>query len=145
MSSRSISAAGAETSRLPCFRAAGKPAERGSSLLEVMIAVLIVSIVSVAMSVFFARGRFMFDQEEHKRVGTLIAQQALERAKGMNYADVAAWSDTLIVANITYDLAVSVQTGAPAADMKTVRAVTTWQVRPTVERSVSLATLLYDK
>ncbi len=140
-----MSAAGAETSRLSCFRAAGKPAERGSSLLEVMIAVLIVSIVSVAMSVFFARGRFMFDQEERKRVGTLIAQQALEQAKAMNYADVGAWSDTLIVANITYDLAVSVQTGAPAADMKTVRAVTTWQVRPSVDRSVSLVTLLYDK
>ena len=140
-----MSAAGTETSRLSCFRVARKPGERGSSLLEVMIAVLILSIVSVAMSVFFARGRFMFDQEERKRVGTLIAQQALEQAKGMNYADVGAWSDTLTVANITYDLAVTVQAGAPAADMKTVRAVTTWQVRPTVDRSVSLATLIYDK
>ncbi len=142
---RSTSAAEVDASRLSCFVDPRRPAERGSSLLEVMIAVLIVSIVSVAMSVFFARGRVMFDQEEHKRVGTLIAQQALEQAKAMNYADIGAWSDTLVVANITYDLAVSVQTGAPVADMKTVRATTTWQVRPTVDRSVSLVTLLYDK
>lgn len=140
-----MSAAGADTSRLSFFRARRKAAEHGSSLLEVMIGVLILSIVSVAMSVFFARGRFMFDQEERKRAGTLIAQQALEQVKGMTYADVGAWSDTLVIANITYDLAVSVQTGAPAADMKTVRAVTTWQVRPSVDRSVSLVTLVYDK
>jgi Tfp pilus assembly protein PilV len=120
-------------------------AESGASLLEIVIAALIVTIVSVGMVEFFARGRANFDQEERKRVATLLAQEALERAVAMPYAAIGNSTQTRVVSGKSYEVVVTSQVDVPEADIKTIRATVTWQARPTVTRTVDLTTMVYDK
>jgi len=127
-------------------RAVGHPPRQGgSSLAEIVVATLILGLVAIGISQFFARGRTWFDQEEHKRVATLLAQEALERTTAEPYAQVAPWAEERSIASVSYAIAVAVQDDSPEAELKTVRCVVTWQALPASERTVSLATLVYDK
>lgn len=121
-----------------------KPAQAGASLIEVTIATLILGLLAVGLVEFFAKGMVWFDQEEHKRVATLLAQEAMERTVAKPYAQVAAWSETRKISFVRYAVAVSVQSNSPQPDMKTVRSVVTWRAAPSAQRTVSLATLVFD-
>jgi type II secretory pathway pseudopilin PulG len=118
--------------------------QRGSTLLEAMIGALIVAIISIQMIAFFARGRQWFDQEEHKRVATLIAQEALEQAASADYVDVVPWTKHRTVAGIRYETTVTVLNNVPETDMKTVRVVVSWPATATSDRTVSISTSIYD-
>ena len=86
---------------------------RGVSLLEVMIATLILTIVVLGMVEFFAKGRKGFDMEERKRVATLLAQEAVERTTARPYDQIAPWSENRTVANIVYAVAVTTVANQP--------------------------------
>lgn len=116
---------------------------RGVTLLEVVIASFLVAVVTLGMAEFFARGRGAFDQEERKRVATLLAQEALESAVATPYDLIAGSASGRTIANVSYTIAVTVQNNAPEPNMKTVRSAVTWQARPGVTRSVSLLTMVY--
>lgn len=116
----------------------------GASLLEIVVATLVISIIAIGIVEFFAKGRVAFDQEERKRVATLLAQEALERTVAKDYAAIAAWSETRRVAALSYSIDVTVQANTPETDMKTIRSVVTWRATPTAQRTVSLATLVFD-
>lgn len=122
-----------------CFRRQG-----GSSLAEIVVATLILGLVAIGISQFFARGRFWFDQEEQKRVASLLAQEALERTVARPYPQVAAWNESRVIASVPYALVVTVETDVPESDMKTVRCAVTWQAASSAARSVSLLTMVYD-
>jgi Tfp pilus assembly protein PilV len=121
-----------------------RASQRGTSLLETVIATLIVGLLAVGLVEFFAKGRVWFDQEERKRVATLLAQESLERTIAKPYAEIAGWSESRRVETTPYAVTVTVQTGTPQADLKTVRSVVAWQARGGAQRSVSLATLVFD-
>jgi Tfp pilus assembly protein PilV len=126
-------------------RARGLRGCAGASLVELIIATLILGIVSVALVQFFARGRVWFDQEERKRVATLLAQEACERTVSQPYANIAAWNETRRVSMRSYGIAVTVQNDTPETDVKTVRSTVTWQATPSAQRSVALATMVFRK
>ena len=69
-----------ETRRTP-----NRPGQRGMTLIEIMVATLILSIVTIGMVEFFAHGRMGLEQEERKRAATLLAQEALERTVAQPY------------------------------------------------------------
>ncbi|MBM3285845.1 MAG: hypothetical protein FJY88_00620 [Candidatus Eisenbacteria bacterium] len=121
-----------------------RSAIRGASLLEVMIATVVVSVVVLGTVEFFAKGHLWFRREEQKRVATLLAQDSLERTIALDYGLVANWAENRSVSSTSYAIAVTVQNNAPESNMKTVRSVVTWNVKPSVQRSVSLATLVYN-
>jgi Tfp pilus assembly protein PilV len=117
---------------------------RGVGLLEVLIGTLLLSIVILGMVEFFSKGRKWFDQEERKRVATQLAQEAIERAHALPYADIAPWSEQRTIASVVYAMAVTSQANVPESEIKTVRSTVTWRATPTAQRSVSLVTLVYD-
>ena len=128
-------------------RVQGSPAVRGrpaggSSLLEVIIATLILGFVAVGMVEFFAKGRIWFDQEEHKRVATLLAQDALERTVARPYSQINDWSEVRTVSYIPYTVTVTKQDNSPGADIKTIWSTVTWQATRTAQRNVSLSTFV---
>jgi Tfp pilus assembly protein PilV len=119
-------------------------AQRGAGVLEIMIAALIVAFVAIGMVEFFAKGRIWFDQEEHKRVATLLAQEALERTVAQSYGSINDWNEVRSVDNHDYDIQVTVTANSPATDLKTIRSVVTWDATDTAERTVSLTTIVYN-
>jgi Tfp pilus assembly protein PilV len=125
-------------------RSGRRSESQGVGLLEVMIATLILTIVVLGMVEFFAKGRKGFDMEERKRVATLLAQEAVERTTARPYDQIAPWSENRTVANIVYAVTVATVENQPESEMKTIRSTVTWQATPTAQRSVSLATLVYD-
>jgi Tfp pilus assembly protein PilV len=114
----------------------------GSSLIEVMIAVMILAMVALGTAEFFAKGRFWFDQEERKRVATFLGQQAIERTISMGYPQIVNWHESRKVGPVRYAVDVTVQPDTPAPDLKTVRSVVSWPIAPNVSRRVTLATLV---
>ena len=114
------------------------------TLIEIMVATLILGFVAIGMAEFFARGRTGFDHEEHKRVGILLAQEALERTVALPYAQVGPWSESHTISSTQYLIAVTTQTDVPQPDLKTVRCVVTWNESPTATRTASLVTFVYD-
>lgn len=129
--------------RMNCIKSTSKR-ESGSSLLEIMIAVVILALVTLGLVEFFAKGRIWFDQEEHKRVASLLAQEAMEKTVTRGYPLIANWSQWRTVSNVRYSVAVTVQANTPEADMKTITSVATWQATPVAQRSVTLMTMVYE-
>ncbi len=117
--------------------------ERGAGLIEVVIATLILTLVSLALVEFFAKGRIWFDQEERKRVATALAQEALERTTAAPYAEIASWQELRRISSLPYTINVTVRTDVPEVGLKTIQAVVSWPATPTAARNVSLATMAY--
>jgi hypothetical protein len=116
----------------------------GSSLVEIMISVLILSFVSIGMAEFFANGRVGFDREEHKRVATLLAQEALERTVVQSYPEIGPWSEQRTIDSRDYTIAVSTFTNTPEIGLKTVQSDVTWFVTSSDTRAVSLVTFVNE-
>jgi Tfp pilus assembly protein PilV len=122
-----------------------RPAIRGVGLLEIVVATLILGVITLGFGQFLARGRYWFDQEERKRVATLLAQEALERTSALPYAQIGPWTERRVIASIPYAINVTTQSNVPETEMQTVRCIVTWPATPLTQRSVSLATLAYDQ
>jgi len=114
------------------------------TLIEIMIATLILGIVAIGMVEFFARGHMGFDQEERKRVGTLLVQEALERTVAQPYAQIGPWGEQRTIASVDYAISVTTQTDVPDQDMKSILCTVTWDMTATDTRNASLVTFVYD-
>lgn len=128
----------------PTRDAPDRSGQAGASLIEIVIATLILSFVAVGMAEFFARGRTGFDLEEHKRAGILLAQEALERTVTQPYPQIGPWGEQRTIASVVYVIAVTTQTDVPESDIKTVRCDVTWNATSTTTRTATLATFVYD-
>ena len=114
----------------------------GAGVLEFIIATLILSITTILLVAFFARGRVWFDQEERKRVATLVAQESMEETAALPYDEVLPWNRQATISSVRYTVAVTVAENDPEPDMKTVRSRVTWQATPAAQRNVTLTTLV---
>jgi len=93
------------TVRLPRLRWHPVSNQRGLTLLEVMIAALILLFVLLSMVSGYMLGRVNLDREEVKRRAIGLAQDRLETVRARSVASLAAW-DLVIKARIdtTYTL-----------------------------------------
>lgn len=118
--------------------------QRGASLIEIMVATLIISFVALGMVEFFADGHIGFNREENKRVAVLLAQEALERTVAQTYDEIGPWEEQRTVSNIGFTITVATQTDAPEQNMKAVICSVTWEAMPTVNRTATLETYVFD-
>jgi len=63
--------------------------KKGTSFIEVLVAILIFSIVITGGSILFVSGRNQINLRERYRVGVQLASQKLEQLKAGNYEDIA--------------------------------------------------------
>lgn len=118
--------------------------QRGTSLIEIVVATLILSIIAIGMVEFFARGHAGFDQEERKRVGTLLAQEALERTVALSYDQIDDWTEDRTIGTVDYTITVTAVDDAPESDMKTVACTVTWNSAARATRQAALTTFVYN-
>jgi len=62
---------------------------RGTTLVEVMIALLIIALVILGGGMFFFYGRLNIVREAHRRAALLITNQRLEALKAADWDDIA--------------------------------------------------------
>ena len=62
---------------------------RGTTLIEVMIALLIIALVILGGGMFFFYGRLNIIREAHRRAALLVASQRLEALKAADYEKIA--------------------------------------------------------
>jgi len=62
---------------------------RGTTLIEVMIALLIIALVILGGGMFFFYGRLNIVRESHRRAALLVASQRLEALKAADYKNIA--------------------------------------------------------
>ena len=65
---------------------------RGTSLIEVMIALLLIALVILGGGMFFFYGRVNIVREAHRRAALLVASQRLEALKAADWDDIALLS-----------------------------------------------------
>lgn len=66
----------------------------GTTLIEVMIALIIIAIVIMGGGMFFFYGRVQIVREAHRRAATLVASGRLEELKAKDYSDIIVGSTT---------------------------------------------------
>lgn len=115
----------------------------GTSLAEVMVAVLIMVIVIIGSSILFVAGRSQISMQERNRVATELAAQKLEELKAGSYSDIVEGDteETVAMEDLSYDR--QVQT-VDLGMHKQVTATVNWQHAGTT-RTVSLVTLIGPK
>lgn len=116
----------------------------GLSLLETLIATVIVSFLAIEVANIFARGRVAITEEGRKRTATQLAQGELERIETQPASLIVAGERDLVVAGRTYHLRTSVTPGSPVAGMSAVLVRVDWTTRSGVGRSVRLEAACSD-
>jgi type II secretory pathway pseudopilin PulG len=101
----------------------------GFTLLEVMIAAIILIIVMYALAQYYWRGRKQVDFEEHRRVATAVGQARLDDLRRRNYGTLGTYGGTdttFVVDGRSYKVALNVTTASPVTDATTVTATVEW-------------------
>ena len=63
--------------------------QSGTTLIEVMIALLIIALITLGGGMFFFHGRVNIIRESHRRAALLVASQRLEALKAADYKKIA--------------------------------------------------------
>jgi len=69
--------------------------KRGTTLIELMIALVIIAIIILGGGMFFFYGRVQIVREARRRAATLVASKRLEELKRANYLDITSGDFTL--------------------------------------------------
>ncbi|MGA1980458.1 MAG: prepilin-type N-terminal cleavage/methylation domain-containing protein [Sedimentisphaerales bacterium] len=112
------------------------------TLIEVMAAILIVTIVIVGCAFLFAIGKGQISLQKHYRVATQLAAQKLEELKAEpNYASIGDSTDNTTLEDILYTRKAHV---ANAGSYKEVTVTVSWG-HASNEPNVSLVTCIAPK
>jgi len=87
----------------PTARRAHRTAEAGFSLLEVMIAGVILILVFWGLAQFYTRGRTHVDFEEDRRKATAVGQERIEEARRWTYGYLESLDGTVVDTAMTVD------------------------------------------
>ncbi len=116
--------------------------QAGFSILEMMASLIVLVIVLAGMTQFLYLGRSSFDEEERKRTATSLGNRLLEDRRSMAYTASLAADTTITIVRVAYRSVITSQVGVPTANLKRVRAVTSWTTNKGTSRSVVLSTFL---
>lgn len=110
----------------------------GLSLLETLIATVIVSFLAIEVASFFTRGRAAILEEGRKRTAIQLAQGELERIETQPPGLITAGSRNIVAAGWPYRVQRTVSPGTPMAGMNSVVVRVDWQTRRGVARSIQV-------
>jgi len=106
--------------------------QRGITLIEVLIAALILVIVMFWLTQYYVQGRKHLDYEEHRRKATALAQARLDEVREWSYDSLVGLIDSTSVDSVmtvdgrTYTVRLLLSAG-PAPHTTTVSAVVEWE------------------
>ncbi len=129
-----------------CLAAAkGSLSPAGFSLIELTIAILVLTIVIAGGSYLFVGGRSRINQQKHYRAATLLAAQKLEELKAEaadNYDNIVSKADQpKVLEGVSYNISTGV---VDVGLYKNVIVTVNWQQTGTVY-NVSLITFIAPK
>jgi prepilin-type N-terminal cleavage/methylation domain-containing protein len=127
-----------------------RPADsRGFTLLETMIAAVLLLVVFFALAQTYTRGRTQVDYEEDRRVATEVAQMRLDGLRrDYRYDDLPALAGsdtTYVVGRRRYTVSHEVTPGSPEDQATTITITVSWVARvggTDVSRTFSATTVL---
>jgi len=100
--------------------------QRGSTLLESLVALALFGVASAAIGTLFTQHIRAQSSNVTQTTAIGIAERELEDLRSLDYADIASRSSTTTVASMTYTLTTTVSTDVPAANMKSITTAVTW-------------------
>ena len=101
--------------------------ERGSSLLESMVALALFGIASAAVGDLLARQIRMQGSNSTRTTAIGLAERELEDLRALDYADIpTSRTSTKTVASLTYTVKSTATFNAPAVNMKTIQTEVDW-------------------
>ncbi len=109
------------------------------TLIEVMVAILIVTIVVAGGSFLFVMGRGQIAQQKRYRVATQLAAQKLEELKATVYASIVSDSNSTSLEGISYTIDTTVVD--VNSSYKTSTVTVSWEQADTTH-NVSLVTII---
>jgi len=121
----------------------GRKSKKGISLVEVMAAVLISTIVIIGSSFFFVASRNQLNLQEQYRAASGLASQELEELKAGSYDDIATSEaeESLSLEKTSYSRSIDTE---DLGSYKKVTVTVNWGAGGK-QRNVSLATLIAPK
>jgi prepilin-type N-terminal cleavage/methylation domain-containing protein len=114
--------------------------QEGVSLLESLAAISLFAIVAAGTATMAGSLMRQTASNRQSTAASMLAQEELERVRGLAYNDIQDGSQSREMADKTYQVATTVQTDSPAAGMKRIRVIVSWD-SPLGERSYELETI----
>jgi len=100
--------------------------QRGFTLLEVLAAMTLFAIVATGVAALATQSMRRTSQNRNATGGVLLAQDELERVRGLPYDSIANTSSTTSLNGVNYTVATGVEDNTPAANMKRVTVTVSW-------------------
>lgn len=106
-----------------------KPTSAGFSLIEVMVALAIFSITSLAATRLIMGSTAMISVNNTTSRAIALGQGAIENLRNVAYADMVDGSDVVSWKHTDFTITWAVSANDPAPNMKTIVVNVAWQVR----------------
>jgi len=121
-----------------------KKHQKGMTLVELMVAMIIFVIGMIGGLTYFFYGRGHISLSQHRRVALQLASQKIEDLKATTYINVICGSDNVTIDNMSYTRSWVVNPDPPVAGSYTeVTLSVSWDQGTT--QQVQLVTIIADK
>ena len=122
-----------------------RKSKKGTSLVEAVVAISVLSIIIVGSSLLFVSGQSYIDMRGRHRIAAELAAQKLEELKAGNYNDITEGEteESFSLDDLPYTRSVATET-RDGGLYKKVQVTVSWQ-QIGKQRNVSLATFIAPK
>lgn len=110
----------------------------GLTLIEVLVAAVLIMLLATEVAAFFTRGRMSVVEEARKRTALGLATQELERLEMLPPGAMLDVADQIEVASWTYSRTTHIEADQPVAGMVQATTEVTWQTRAGKSRKITL-------
>jgi type IV pilus modification protein PilV len=119
----------AEVLRQPASPRSGRRWRRGFTLIEMMVAILLIGVGLMGVAALSTTVTRANQQSAAITAASSLAQERIERFRTEDYAAIASGSDTRTLDGITYSRSWTVTANDPAAGLKTIAVTVSWTTR----------------